>query len=69
MEIIYVNSSMIRSIGYDQNSSTLQVEFNSGVTWQYYDFNESEWLQFQNAESIGKYFNANIRDRYQGSKI
>lgn len=60
---------MIRSIGYDQNTSTLQIEFNSDAIWRYYDFNESEWLQFQNAESYGKYFNANIRDRYQGSKI
>lgn len=64
MERQYVESSMITSIGYDESSSTLEVEFKSGVVWQYYDFPEYMWYEFQTAESKGKYFHAYIREQF-----
>ena len=36
MDREYVDSSMITSIGYDAMSCTLEVEFKSGVVWQYH---------------------------------
>ncbi len=65
-----VNSTMISSIGYDPSSGTLEVEFNNGgAIWQYYDFPEHMWNEFENAESHGKYFNANIKDQYRGGRV
>ena len=52
----YVESSMITSIGYDAEACLLEVEFKDGVVWQ--------WYEFRTAESIGKYFNANIRKQF-----
>ena len=69
MEREYVNSSMIRSIGYDSSSSTLEIEFNNGAVWQYYDFSESSWYDFKNAESLGKYFHSNIKNQYTEAKV
>lgn len=64
MDRQYVDSSMIKSIGYDVSSSTLEVEFKTEVVWQYHEFPEYMWYEFQSAESKGKYFHANIRDQF-----
>ena len=37
MERDYVESTMIRSYGFDSSTSTLEVEFNNGAIWQYFD--------------------------------
>ena len=64
-----ISSSMIRSIGYDTNSSTLEIEFNSGAVWQYYDFPESNWYEFDSAESQGKYFHASIKGQSSETQV
>lgn len=69
MEREYVQSSMIKSFGFDSSSSTLEVEFNSGAVWQYFDVSESTYYQMKSAESCGKFFNANIRDQYAESQV
>lgn len=71
MDRQYVESSMITSIGYDQTSCILEVEFKNGAVWQYPDFPEYMWYEFQSAESKGKYFHANIREQFtpQGYRV
>lgn len=69
MDRKYIESSMIRSIGFDSASSTLEIEFNSGAVWQYSDFPESEWHLFEGAESQGKFFNSNIKDQYSEYRV
>ena len=69
MERESVQSSMIRSMGYDSNTSTLELEFNNGVIWQYPDVPESIYYDMRNSDSIGKYFNANIRGQYSESQV
>ncbi|MBU2509744.1 KTSC domain-containing protein [bacterium] len=64
-----VDSSMIRSIGYDSGSSTLEVEFNSGAVWQYFDFPESLWYEFESAASHGKFFHREIKNQYSESRV
>ena len=70
MERTLSNSSMINSIGYDQSAAILEIEFrNGGAVWQYYEFPDHMWGEFQYAESHGKYFNANIKDKFQGGRV
>ena len=70
MERSFSSSSMISSIGYDQFTSTLEIEFRKGgAVWQYYDFPEYMWNEFEYAESHGKYFHANIKDKYQSGRV
>lgn len=64
-----IESSMIRSIGYDANNSTLEIEFNSGAIWQYFDFPESSWYEFESADSQGKYFHREIKNQYPESRV
>ena len=60
---------MIRSYGFDTSISTLEVEFNSGAIWQYFDVPESLYYEMQSAGSYGKFFNTNIRGQYSESRV
>lgn len=64
-----VQSSMIASLGYEADTSTLEVEFNSGAIWQYYDVPESVYYDMINSGSLGKYFHANIKGQYTESQV
>ena len=64
-----VTSTMIRSIGYDAENSILEIEFNSGAVWNYYDFSQAAWHDFEGCESCGKYFHANIKGQYREGQI
>lgn len=59
-----VESTTVRSIGYDARSKVLEIEFQSGMVYQYFDVPETVHEEFQGAESKGKYFNREIRDEY-----
>jgi frataxin-like iron-binding protein CyaY len=69
MDREYITSSNLRSIGYDVNSSTLEIEFNNGAIWQYFDFPESKWYEFRSTDSFGKYFNREIRNKYRETRV
>ena len=69
MNRIRVESSMIRSIGYEESSGTLEVEFTSGSIYQYFDVPESEYKRLINAASKGRYFNQNIKESYRYVQI
>jgi hypothetical protein len=65
-----VNSSMITSIGYDPSTGTLEIEFKGdGAVWQYFDVPESTWSEFEGSESHGKYWHANIKNRFREARI
>jgi hypothetical protein len=69
MERTPVSSSNIRSIGYDPDSSTLEIEFNDGTVYQYAGVPQDEFEGLMGAGSHGTYFNANIKKRYSYTKV
>lgn len=69
MERVLVTSSNIRSIGYDRQSATLEVEFTSGDVYRYFDVPEHLYQQFLQAPSYGQFLNDNIRYSYRYQKI
>jgi hypothetical protein len=65
-----VESSLIRSVGYDLASSVLEVEFvEGGRVYEYYDVPLSVYSELMAAESKGSYFNDHIRDMYSYSQL
>ena len=60
MHRIPVNSSNILSIGYDKQSSVLEVEFSSGSVYQYLDVPEHLHNELMQASSLGGFLNDNI---------
>jgi hypothetical protein len=69
MERTAVSSSNIVSIGYDPDSSTLEIEFKGGSVYQYAGVPQAEFDGLMGASSHGIYFNANIKDRYSCFKL
>lgn len=68
MERTPVNSSTILSVGYDNDSQILEVEFNTGL-YQYYDVPEYIFDEFINSGSLGSYLHSNIKGHYSYSQI
>ena len=69
MERSPVSSSNIRSVGYDSESSILEVEFNNGSVYQYVGVPRAEFDGLMSAASPGTYINENIKRRYSYAKL
>lgn len=69
MQRQYVNSSDIRSIGYDMLTTTLEIEFNSGGIYQYTGVSSTTYQLLMAASSHGKFFHANIKNKYPTTRI
>lgn len=61
MDRQYVASSNIASIGYDSVNMILEIEFLNGSIYQYYDVPQYLYEGLMNANSHGKFFDANIK--------
>jgi len=64
-----VSSSNVNSIGYDEETSTLGVEFNNGASYQYFDVPEYLFEGLRDADSVGGFLAAHIKGRYRYSKV
>jgi hypothetical protein len=64
-----VESRSICSIGYDNHTQTLEIEFNSGEVYQYYAVPSRVHRDLLAASSIGQYFAHFIKTTYQGEKV
>jgi hypothetical protein len=59
-----VDSSVIAAIGYDAPRALLEIEFRTGKVYAYSDVPPAAHEALLAAESIGRHFNLEIRDRY-----
>jgi KTSC domain len=64
-----VESTTVRSVGYGHGSRVLEIEFQSGVVYQYVDVPARVYEEFWKAESKGRYFNSEIRDAYEFVRV
>jgi len=65
-----VDSTLIRAVGYDLASSTLEVEFlQPPRLYHYFDVPLSIYSEFMAASSKGTYFNDWIKDLYNYQEV
>ena len=70
MERYPVNSSLIRSVGYDLPNSILEIELvESNRVYEYFDVPFSVYNELMEAESKGSYFNELIKDLYAYQEV
>lgn len=72
MQRIHVESSQIRSIGYDPETLRMQVEFTPGSVYEYAGIERETHLDFMASESKGKFFGARIKtnpEKYPFQKV
>jgi KTSC domain len=63
--MLAVDSSMANAVGYDEENQVLQVEFYNGATYQFSGVEPEIWEELHDTDSIGGYFNAEIKGNYQ----
>lgn len=69
MTRLSVKSSNIKAVGYDPKSKTLEVEFNSGSTYQYFEVPASIYNDFMDASSLGSFFAESIKNKFNYEKV
>jgi len=69
MTRIPVTSSNVESVGYDQNTQTLEVEFKNGYIYQYFDVPKTIYNSMVNANSAGKYLISNVKGVYRYARL
>jgi hypothetical protein len=57
-----VKSSHINEVFHDAEKNTLTVVFHSGAKWNYSPVTEQAFKEMTTAESVGKWFFANIKN-------
>lgn len=68
MKLKKVDSSMVYAIGYDTKKKILEVVFNSGKIYHYFDIPRSEYQTLMKSRSIGSHMQE-IIECYCGSPI
>lgn len=69
MERERVTSRSIRSIGYDPETRTLEVEFNNDGLYKYFEVPDAVYTALLRASSKGAYMNDHVKDRFNHRKI
>ena len=69
MNRVPVSSSNLSSVGYDKANQVLEIKFNGGGVYQYFDVPKRIHQELMNASSHGKYFHRNIEDNYNYEQV
>jgi hypothetical protein len=69
MERKRVNSSRLRSVGYDEKSMILEIEFSNGQVYQYPKVYPEVYRRFMNAPNPGAFFEDKIEEEYTGRRV
>lgn len=65
----FVNSSRVKSIGYDKQSKVLEIEFFELGIYQYIDVPLRVYETFLSVKSKGRFFDGVIKDKYPCKKV
>ena len=64
MRRVSVTSSVIASVGYSPEHHQLEVEFRTGAVYEYVGVPPDVHERLMAAESVGRFFNMEVRDTY-----
>ena len=69
MKRVSVQSSSVSELGYDPDTMTLEVAFRKGDVYRYFDVPQALYHELIRSDSLGKFLNSNIKDRYRYTKL
>jgi hypothetical protein len=68
--MVYVQSTALEQLSYDAQAHVLKARFRDcGRTYAYHDVPQELYDGLLFAESLGAYFNAHIRDRFDCEEV
>ena len=62
-------STVIKGYHYSEDKEVLTITFTTNRTYKYKNVPEKIYNQFSKATSKGRYFNLNIRDKYEYEEV
>jgi hypothetical protein len=68
MDVIPVDSSSARGIGYDEDRRVLYVQYVDGEVYEYFKVPRNDYIDLLNAKSIGWSVNKRIKPYYNFRK-
>lgn len=69
MERKRVNSSRLRSVGYDERQQVLEIEFSNGQVWQYSRVSPEVHRRLMAAPNPTSFFDDRIAEEYSGKRV
>jgi len=69
MERKKLSSSQVRSVGYEPNSQTLEVELSDGSIWQYTQVPSEVHRRLMAAPSAVSYYRDSIEEEYSRRRV
>jgi hypothetical protein len=64
-----VKSRILRSVGYDDSTKILEIEFQNGLVYQFLNVPPKVSTDLMRSDEIGKYFTDKIRSRFQTKQV
>lgn len=69
MKRVPVTSSNIAEVGYDATTQTLEIMFNDGAIYQYFDVPQAVYEGMLASGSVGKFFHAHVKGSYRYARL
>jgi hypothetical protein len=69
MERLSVKSRILRSVGYDDSAKILEIEFYTGLVYQYSGVPLKVYTDLMHSDEIGKYFSEKVRPRFHTKQV
>lgn len=64
-----VDSSNLHSVGYDADRKLLEIQFNGGEVYEYYQVPPETYESLMKADSKGRYHHQNIGNMYEYKRV
>ncbi len=69
VERLSVKSRILRSVGYDDSTKILEIEFSSGYVYQYSGVPPKVYADLMRSDEIGKFFSEKVRPKFQTKQV
>jgi hypothetical protein len=56
-------------VGYNENSKILEIEFHSGLVYEYLGVPPKVYKDLMSSDAVGKYFSDKVRTRFRTKQI
>jgi hypothetical protein len=64
-----VKSLILRSVGYDDSTKILEIEFHSGLVYQYLGVPLKVYTDLMRSGEVGKYFSEKVRTQFRTKQV
>ena len=64
-----VKSRILRSVGYHDSTKVLEIEFQTGLVYQYAGVPPKVFTDLMHSDEIGKYFSEKVRTQFRTKQV